>query len=1018
VSFLLIVNLIRFIFLIPININFLKSKIYLFFLVYSFYGFAQNASTYHKIFGEHDGFSIDIVRAMNFDKDGFLWLGGENLENRKIVSSDRAIFLQRFNGTTFHKIQLPKLDKKILKISQIYKRNDGQFYLKLDVTSYEQRLILFNPVSMEFQKMNASELLGNAISRIFKIKEEAHVLVQNDKEILLCKIHSNLDISVILTLTYKKDIVNLFTRFIPFKDFFLLTNDHLSVVAYNWQGEEIKEFPKLKSNKKVFTWIDEVFKKDDITYIFLYNDAQLYYVDEENIEIIPVGKTKKTTIKSEQLLVYNDDFKNNLILSSQEKKISIHSYVQGGFKKIIKDFNFKNGRAINSISNNINEGFWIATDDRELHYFKLPSQKVKTFLDDKSIRAIQELNEDEFVVATEGDGWFSVNIKNEKVKRYQVLENGKALLPYSSRNIIRDGNDIWSNGLEKIFKKDIVTSEIKSWKNIWVRCMQKLNDSILVYGTENQGLYEFNTNTKKYQAIVKLDSLFFYDIAVHNNIIAGATDKGAFFYNLENKKSELLTVKNGLPDDFFLMTDFDSDYGFLFGSRTGKVVSFNHKSKKFTTLYDDELNAGIATIIRDSNNWWIHTFKGFVHFNTENKKATRFGIVDGFSNNEANRYSALKTKEGVLVGTIKGLNYFNPTDLKEKKNTSELVLLGIRKYDKTLKKYIEILDRKKISKQKSITIPSENRNLELDFSITNNSVVLQHNYRYKLNNEDWISLRNQQTIRLANLAAGTYVLEIEALDFSNKKIAKSLLLEINSKKFFYKTWWFYLVLSLFSISFLVWFLRLAKEKSKMQENFSQDLLHSQEEERTRIARELHDSVGQQLTLIKRKTQNLEEDELTEMANNALEEVRSISRGLYPALLKQLGLTESVELLINEYDEETDLFFSVDIENFNAYFTESTSLNYYRLIQECLTNIVKHANAKSVSITIKREGSLIQTIITDNGKGFEVNDSVKKNSLGLKTIFERIRIMNGKISIDSKINNGTSFLFSIPVKNES
>jgi signal transduction histidine kinase len=155
-----------------------------------------------------------------------------------------------------------------------------------------------------------------------------------------------------------------------------------------------------------------------------------------------------------------------------------------------------------------------------------------------------------------------------------------------------------------------------------------------------------------------------------------------------------------------------------------------------------------------------------------------------------------------------------------------------------------------------------------------------------------------------------------------------------------------------------------------------------------------------------------------MANNALEEVRSISRGLYPALLKQLGLTESVELLINEYDEETDLFFSVDIENFNAYFTESTSLNYYRLIQECLTKIVKHANAKSVSITIKREGSLIQTIITDNGKGFEVNDSVKKNSLGLKTIFERIRIMNGKISIDSKINNGTSFLFSIPVKNES
>ncbi|ARV15316.1 ATP-binding protein [Polaribacter sp. SA4-12] len=210
----------------------------------------------------------------------------------------------------------------------------------------------------------------------------------------------------------------------------------------------------------------------------------------------------------------------------------------------------------------------------------------------------------------------------------------------------------------------------------------------------------------------------------------------------------------------------------------------------------------------------------------------------------------------------------------------------------------------------------------------------------------------------------------------------------------------------------------AKKEKKQQEKFSQDLLMSQEKERTRIAKDLHDSVGQQLTLIKRKSQNLQQEEISIMANNALEEVRSISRDLYPVLLKQLGLTDSIEQLINDYDEQTDLFFSMDIDNVNSFFTENTSLNFYRLIQECLTNIVKHAKAKSVTINIKKENNNIVTLISDNGLGFDVNDSKKKNSLGLKTIFERIKIMNGNLSIDSKLNNGTSFIFSIPANNES
>ena len=222
------------------------------------------------------------------------------------------------------------------------------------------------------------------------------------------------------------------------------------------------------------------------------------------------------------------------------------------------------------------------------------------------------------------------------------------------------------------------------------------------------------------------------------------------------------------------------------------------------------------------------------------------------------------------------------------------------------------------------------------------------------------------------------------------------------------------LLSILVITLLFFSRNTAQKEIVRQDKFSQALLQSQEEERTRLARELHDSVGQQLTLIKRKSQNLKQAEITVLTNNALEEVRSISRGLYPPLLKELGLTESITQLINEYDAQTDLFFTLDIDFFEGYFTENTRLNFYRLIQECLTNIVKHAKAKTVTVSIKKQENAILTLISDNGKGFDINDNKKKNSLGLKTIFERIKIMNGKLSIDSKLDLGTSFIFSIPV----
>jgi signal transduction histidine kinase len=112
-----------------------------------------------------------------------------------------------------------------------------------------------------------------------------------------------------------------------------------------------------------------------------------------------------------------------------------------------------------------------------------------------------------------------------------------------------------------------------------------------------------------------------------------------------------------------------------------------------------------------------------------------------------------------------------------------------------------------------------------------------------------------------------------------------------------------------------------------------------------------------------------------LANSVLEEVRSISRDLYPATLKQLGSTASIEQRLFDLDGELDLFFSVELEDVNANFNEAETLNLYRFIQESVTNVLKHADAKTLIVNIFKLKNVVEVLIKNNGCGFQTNKGV-------------------------------------------
>lgn len=211
---------------------------------------------------------------------------------------------------------------------------------------------------------------------------------------------------------------------------------------------------------------------------------------------------------------------------------------------------------------------------------------------------------------------------------------------------------------------------------------------------------------------------------------------------------------------------------------------------------------------------------------------------------------------------------------------------------------------------------------------------------------------------------------------------------------------------------------------KLQEkNRIEAVIESQEKERQRIARELHDSLGQILALSKINlsrisTDGLEAenrnllDNITNLIDESCREVRAISYNLMPPDLDNKNLAEILENLINKNRLADDIVYEFNSHMSYEQLSLACKFTLYRVLQEILQNIIKHAAADRVIITISQSGDYINLLVEDNGKGFDTN--LANLGLGLKNIHSRIKLLNGYLDIDSSINNGTVFNVSIPL----
>ena len=220
-----------------------------------------------------------------------------------------------------------------------------------------------------------------------------------------------------------------------------------------------------------------------------------------------------------------------------------------------------------------------------------------------------------------------------------------------------------------------------------------------------------------------------------------------------------------------------------------------------------------------------------------------------------------------------------------------------------------------------------------------------------------------------------------------------------------------------------------------QQIFARQLIASQEDERKRIAGELHDSLGQSLVIIRNWAMlgagqldtaapaREELDEINTIASRTINEVREIAYNLGPYHLERLGFENSLRDMATRVTQASGIEVTTELEALDGALSSETKMSLYRVAQEALNNVVKHSRASEARITLKRQHADVRLTVVDNGQGFDPQAAktpempgTKRSGFGLNGMEERVRLLGGTLTIHSAPERGTTVEALLPKMN--
>lgn len=220
--------------------------------------------------------------------------------------------------------------------------------------------------------------------------------------------------------------------------------------------------------------------------------------------------------------------------------------------------------------------------------------------------------------------------------------------------------------------------------------------------------------------------------------------------------------------------------------------------------------------------------------------------------------------------------------------------------------------------------------------------------------------------------------------------------------------------------------KLQAEIMKQQDMATKAVIEAEENERSRIAGDLHDGVGQLMSAAKMNLSSIESrlpftneedrlafEKIVNLVDESCKEVRTVSHNMMPNALLKSGLSSAVKEFIDKIDSRV-LQVNLYSEGLNERLDSNVETVLYRVVQECVNNVIKHSGADKLDISLIKDADGISATIEDNGKGFVVNDKIKGGGIGLKNIRTRIEYLKGTVDFDSAPGSGTLVAIHVPL----
>jgi signal transduction histidine kinase/ligand-binding sensor domain-containing protein len=577
-------------------------------------------------------------------------------------------------------------------------------------------------------------------------------------------------------------------------------------------------------------------------------------------------------------------------------------------------------------------------------------------------------------------------------------------------------------------------------------------DGVIWLGTHGGGLWRFDPATKQF-------TNFLHELqnphSLSNNLIyALREDRAGFLWVGTDQGLNRLDRATGRFTRFLsepqnpaslsynlIWSIYEDRAGRLWIGTGGGLNRFDAVAQRFQrfTEKDGLANGNILGILEDARGQlWLGTMKGVTRFDPETKTVRNYDATDGLFGNEVEQYAYYQNRAGVMFfGGTGGFSAFRPEQIQDDQTPPPVVLTTCRRYNTGVVEGSALVEPG-VAARPAMEFSYQDNILTFEFAALSFRHSEKNQYAYQLAgyNDRWIQLGTKRDVTFTNLDAGNYTLRVRGANADGVWNLTGASLRIRIHPPFWRRWWF-VGLELLAVAGLAWGAyryRIAalQRRNAQQQAFARQLIESQEAERKRIAAELHDGLGQNLLVIKNRALFglLQPDDapraaaqLTDISttvSQALDEVRQIAANLHPYQLDRLGLTKALTAMIRKVGAAAQLDIALLLDDLDGVLDAAAQINLYRIVQEGLNNVVKHAAASEASVQLQRGPHGLRLTIRDNGRGFvpaavhSANDG--KGSFGLVGLAERARLLGGTLQVESAPGAGTLIMLTIPLQN--